>query len=306
MSCDSSAPTGALATACTLLFLPSHFPHRATEARPRFWQTFTRKSVQRLDFTGAFLNLAASNLLVFALEEGGSRFSWKSAAIIAAFVLSGVTWVAFVGWEGNVGRLTKNVQEAIFPLRLVRDRIFVGLLLKAFFTGFPFMAVIINLSQKFQAVNASSPSAAGFSLLALLLCFPLASALAGLLVTKLRIASFYIILGGAALQLVGVGLTSSLPSSQDGIPHAQYGYEVIMGFGFGFGPATLLIMIPLVVKKQDMPVAMGAITQIRVLGGTIGLAICTAVLNEYVRHGLTLVLITAADYRHSAIGVVHL
>lgn len=114
------------------------------------------------------------------------------------------------------------------------------------------MAVIINLSQKFQAVNASSPSAAGFSLLALLLCFPLASALAGLLVTKLRIASFYIILGGAALQLVGVGLTSSLPSSQDGIPHAQYGYEVIMGFGFGFGPATLLIMIPLVVKKQDM------------------------------------------------------
>lgn len=35
---------------------------------------------------------------------------------------------------------------------------------------------------------------------------------------------------------------------------------------------------------------MGAITQIRVLGGTIGLAICTAVLNENVRHGLTLVL----------------
>lgn len=114
------------------------------------------------------------------------------------------------------------------------------------------MAVIINLPQKFQAVNASSPSAAGFSLLPLLLCSPLASALAGLLVTKLEIAPFYLILGGAALQLVGVGLTSSLPSSQDGIPHAQYGYEVIMGFGFGFGLATLLTMVPMVVKKQDM------------------------------------------------------
>lgn len=114
------------------------------------------------------------------------------------------------------------------------------------------MAVIINLPQKFQAVNASSPSAAGFSLLALMLCSPLASALAGLLVTKLEIAPFYLILGGAALQLVGVGLTSSLPSSQDGIPHAQYGYEVIMGFGFGFGLATLLTMVPMVVKKQDM------------------------------------------------------
>ena len=35
---------------------------------------------------------------------------------------------------------------------------------------------------------------------------------------------------------------------------------------------------------------MGAITQIRVLGGTIGLAVCTAVLNEHVRHSLSLVL----------------
>lgn len=114
------------------------------------------------------------------------------------------------------------------------------------------MAVIINLPQKFQAVNSSSPSAAGFSLLALLLCSPLASALAGLFVTKLGLAPIYLILGGAALQLVGVGLTSSLPSSQDGIPREQYGYEVIMGFGFGFGLATLLIMVPLVVKKKDM------------------------------------------------------
>ena len=114
------------------------------------------------------------------------------------------------------------------------------------------MAVIINLPQKFQAVNAASPSAAGFSLLALLLCSPLASALAGLFVTKLGIAPFYFILAGASLQLVGVGLTSSLPTSQDGIAHAQYGYEVIMGFGFGLGLATLLIMVPLVVEKRDM------------------------------------------------------
>ena len=33
---------------------------------------------------------------------------------------------------------------------------------------------------------------------------------------------------------------------------------------------------------------MGAITQVRVLGGTIGLAICTAVLNAHVRKGLAI------------------
>ena len=41
---------------------------------------------------------------------------------------------------------------------------------------------------------------------------------------------------------------------------------------------------------MSQAVAMGAITQIRVLGGTIGLAICTAILNDHVRHSLTLVL----------------
>ena len=80
-----------------------------------------------------------------------------------------------------------------------------------------------------------------------------------------------------------------------------------MGFGFEFGLATLLIMVPLVVEKRDMrnvcvlddnkskltmsqAVALGAITQIRVLGGTIGLGICTEILNEHVRHSLTFVL----------------
>lgn len=41
---------------------------------------------------------------------------------------------------------------------------------------------------------------------------------------------------------------------------------------------------------MSQAVAMGAITQIRVLGGTIGLAVCTAILNKHVRHSLSLVL----------------
>ena len=41
---------------------------------------------------------------------------------------------------------------------------------------------------------------------------------------------------------------------------------------------------------MSQAVATGAITQIHVLGATIGLAICTAILNEHVRHSLTLVL----------------
>ena len=69
------------------------------------------------------------------------------------------------------------------------------------------MTIIINLPQKLQAVNAWSPSAAGFSLLASLLCCfapHFASSLAGLFVIKLEIAPSYLILESAAIQLVRV------------------------------------------------------------------------------------------------------
>jgi len=66
----------------------------------------------------------------------------------------------------------------------------------------------------------------------------------------------------------------------------QYAYEVLMGLGFGLLLSSLLTFIPLVVEKKDMPVVIGAVTQVRVLGGTIGLAISTVVLNSYVKSAL--------------------
>jgi hypothetical protein len=55
-----------------------------------------------------------------------------------------------------------------------------------------------------------------------------------------------------------------------------------MGLGFGLGLSTLLVMTPLVVSDQDMAVTMGALTQIRVMGGTSGLAICATIFNNYI------------------------
>lgn len=77
---------------------------------------------------------------------------------------------------------------------------------------------------------------------------------------------------GAALQLIGVGLASSLPTDRLGIAPQQYEYEVIMGLGFGLGPSTILTLAPLVAKNQDLAVIMGALTQVRELGGMIALA----------------------------------
>lgn len=151
------------------------------------------------------------------------------------------------------------------------------------------MTVLINLPQRFQAVDGESAFQAGIHLLPLLLASPVATAISGQVAGRFKVPPFYTLLFGASMQLLGIGLASSIRFTSG---NAMYGYEVLMGFGFGMGLVSLLIFTPMVVSRADMgktvspnfmgpqrlthyvtAVAMGAITQIRVLGGTIGLAI---------------------------------
>ena len=85
-------------------------------------------SFRRLDFLGVFLMLAASVLIVFALEEAGTRYDWGNAAIIGSIVIAAMAWGMFVGWELFIERRNK-VQEPIFPMRLLKSRVLAGMLL---------------------------------------------------------------------------------------------------------------------------------------------------------------------------------
>jgi hypothetical protein len=114
------------------------------------------------------------------------------------------------------------------------------------------MAAIITIPQRFQVVNGTSAVDAGTRMLPLLLCSPIATIAASLLLSKLRLAPLYVLLAGCGLQTLGVGLFSSLNSSRLDVPSFQYGYQVIMGCGFGLNLSTVLMMVPLVVKQRDM------------------------------------------------------
>jgi asparagine N-glycosylation enzyme membrane subunit Stt3 len=107
---SSSAPAGAAATALIIFFLPSDFFPSEPGAHPlnllkRFRSRFTLTAFRRLDLIGVVLMLAASILLVFALEEAGTRYAWGSVPIIVTLVVAVGCWVGFVGWE--IGRLSR-------------------------------------------------------------------------------------------------------------------------------------------------------------------------------------------------------
>ena len=152
---------------------------------------FSKASLSRIDILGDII-LAASILLVFALEEAGQRYSWKSAVIICTITLAGICWTCFFSWEFFVEKL-HSLQEPILPLRLLKDRILVGMTSTAFFIGFPFVSIIVNIPQRAQAVNRPSPVRAGIALFPLLLTSPFATAVQGLLTSNYKLPLFYLI-----------------------------------------------------------------------------------------------------------------
>lgn len=212
---------------------------------------FSKAPLSRIDALGVMFLLTASIPLVFALEEAGQRYPWSSGVIVSTIALSGTCWIAFVGWEYFIDK-SRFLQEPIFPMRLLKDRVFVGMMSTAFFVGFPFVSIVVNIPQRAQAVNGLSPVRAGIALLPLLLTSPLATAMQGVLTSNFKVPPFYLMLIGAVLQLVGVGLTGSLPTDGLNVAPQQYGYEVIMGLGFGLSLSTVLTLAPLVVKEVDI------------------------------------------------------
>jgi hypothetical protein len=74
------------------------------------------------------LLLASSILLVFALEEGGTRYPWQSAAILAPLIIALVAGIAFAFWEYYLDK-SSHKQEPVLPPILVKERMPCSLLL---------------------------------------------------------------------------------------------------------------------------------------------------------------------------------
>lgn len=171
------------------------------------------------------------------------------------------------------------------------------------FGGAIFIASIIVIPQRFQIVNDLSAFNAGWRLLALMLCSPIGTILSGLLVTKVKIPPVYIFLVAAILQTIGLALMGTLSVSSSRVPSAQYGYQAILGLGIGLTLSSLIVAAPTAIEQKDtgmsirtpivrthplvltspLAVFVGALTQARILGGSIGLAVCTNILNTRVK-----------------------
>jgi len=237
------------------------------------WRRFTEKGHgervrPRIDYAGAVLLTAGTALVILGLLEGGTAWTWNSAASIIIFVAGGAALVAFVFVE-------RAAQHPILPLGVLRRRVIWASTLASLIIG----AIVLGLSTYIpiyaQNVLGVSALVAGFALAAQTVGWPLTSSIAGRFYLRLGFRSTSVI--GASIVTAGALLLLTLGE------HSSIWFVgvfcFVIGAGMGLTAVPTLIAAQTAVGWQERGMVTGTNMFARSIGSAVGVAVFGAIVN---------------------------
>lgn len=277
-------PIGAVAFAVITSFF--HSPPRKAEAKVSW-----KERANQFDIYGTSVFLPAIICLLLALQWGGSTYAWGSGRIIALFVVFGILVAIFIAiqfWKGDF---------ATVPIRIIKQRSIAGASWFGFCLGGAFFILMYWIPVWFQAIKGTSATKSGINTLPLVISLVICNIISGVGTTKLGYYTpfFYI---STVVMAVGAGLLTTWTTSTG---HSMWiGYQVIFGFGVGFGMQQALICAQTVLPIHDVPVGTALMIFFQTMGGAIFLSVAQ---NIFTNKLLTGVIATVPDIDPSI--VVH-
>lgn len=109
---------------------------------------------------------------------------------------------------------------------------------------------MFQLPQRFQIVNQLTPLQAAVRFIPFTVAAPVASVAAPALGKLLKVPLIYLVLSASLLQVASYVLLGTMSESLS-IPAAQYGYQILAGFGCGVNLTLLILMTPFTIEKRD-------------------------------------------------------
>lgn len=98
-------------------------------------------------------------MFLLAVEWGGTKYPWNSAAVVGLFCGSAGTLALFLLWEHRMG------DTAMLPLSMLKQRIVWSSCLTYFFINANMLVTSFYMAIYFQAVRGVSPTLSGVYLL---------------------------------------------------------------------------------------------------------------------------------------------
>lgn len=235
--------SGPLGTISMLLFY-TLWPKTHASVNPR------RRSWKNLDYIGSILLIAGSVLVVFPFQNAGDAPNqWESAIFIAPLIIGAASWLCLFIWSVFVDRNREDAVDAALPMRLMRDRVYVGAVLNTMLLGFPYLLLIYAFPRRLQIINGKGTLTAGAMLLSMLGPSALGSLVVGILNSK-KNRTFETLLVGGCLTVLGCGLLSTLSSTYE-VEWKALGFLVFVGLGFGLSVSTATMVATMHSSPRD-------------------------------------------------------
>jgi len=225
----------------------------------------------RIDGWGAMLLVAATALLLLALNWGGSAFSWTSPQILGLLASSAAFWALFTF------RLL-NAAEPLISLDVLANRIVLTGALSVFTLQASNVGLSVYLPVYLQSYFGLTAGESGFALLGLLLGTVAGATTSGKLIPRFfhykRIALF-----GTAF--AGIGLVAlALLAGRASLATLEV-LTALIGFGSGTTFPVSTVSVQNAVDRMHLGVATGVLTFLRSLGAALGVAVLGAVALGY-------------------------
>ncbi|MFG2235421.1 MFS transporter [Streptomyces sp. NPDC048723] len=223
----------------------------------------------RLDIPGTLLISGGLFGIVYALVNANSE-GWTSTPVLTGLIVGS----ALVGGFIHHGF---NNANPILPMRLFRDRGFLGINLASLLMFLGMFGSIFLLSQFLQGVAGYSPTEAGLRMLPWTGMPMVIAPLAGILSD--RIGGRPVVAAGLAFQALGLGWFAAILSAD--VSYAtQLPPLILSGIGMAlyFAPAANVLMST--VAPADQGKASGTNNALREVGGALGVAVLASVFSS--------------------------
>jgi EmrB/QacA subfamily drug resistance transporter len=223
--------------------------------------------VHRIDAAGATLLVAATALLLLALNWGGSRYSWLSSNILGLLGSSATLWVMF-------GLRLRRAAEPLISLEVLSNPVVRYGTLAMFMVQAANIGLSVYLPVYMQSFHGLSASSSGIAMLGLLLGTVFGATISGRTIP--RVARYKAIaVAGTLFSLICLAALAFLAGRSSLVVMEL----LTVGAGFGTGttfPVTT-VSVQNAVDQAHLGVATGVLTFLRSLGGALGVAALGAI-----------------------------
>ena len=236
------------------------------------------RSARSIDWVGALLLAGCATLFLVVLSSGGQVYSWTSLVILGSVAVAVVLAGLFIAVE-------RRVPEPILPFSLLRRGTVAASVLCIAASGASMFMVIAALPLYAQGVVGLSATAAGVTLIPMLLGMAVAAFLSGQVMVRLgRTRPTAAI--GSVLAVVGLILLARLSDHPSTFESGRA--SALVGLGLGSANQVYLVSVQNAVTRRTIGAATALTHFGRAIGGTLGLAVVGVIIGHAMPAGTNL------------------